>query len=220
MRPVDLTPFGFTGTESTVYAALLRLGTATGYAVARATRVARANVYAALEGLVARNAAALVPGRPARYRPTDPTGLLALLAAEQATALDRLEHELRGVGGEPTSAVHEIIGERPLSTLLLRTVARAERRVIGTVTGVVWRATLPAWRRASTRASLEVRSAGPVSDESGLLAGEAAEDAGTAVVVDDAWACIGVGAGEQTRGLWSSHPVFVTLVRRLLGAAS
>ncbi len=31
---VDLTPFGFTGTESAVYGALLRSGPATGYAVA------------------------------------------------------------------------------------------------------------------------------------------------------------------------------------------
>src|SRR5438874_238681 len=46
---VDLTPFGFTPTESQVYGALLRLGPSTGYAVAHATRVARANTYGALE---------------------------------------------------------------------------------------------------------------------------------------------------------------------------
>src|SRR2546430_4433111 len=49
---LDLTPFGFTATESLAYAALLRLGPSTGYAVAHATRVARANTYGALEGLV------------------------------------------------------------------------------------------------------------------------------------------------------------------------
>src|SRR6266567_4526836 len=37
---VDLTPFGFTPTESQVYGALLRLGPSTGYAVAHATRLA------------------------------------------------------------------------------------------------------------------------------------------------------------------------------------
>src|SRR2546421_246980 len=51
---VDLTPFGFTPTESQVYGALLRLGPSTGYAVAHATRVARANTYGALEGLSGR----------------------------------------------------------------------------------------------------------------------------------------------------------------------
>src|SRR6266511_1377004 len=34
----DLTPFGFTPTESLVYTTLLRLGPTTGYAVARAAR--------------------------------------------------------------------------------------------------------------------------------------------------------------------------------------
>ena len=58
MRPeLDLTPFGFTATESKVYAALLQLGPATGYAVAHAARLARANTYGALEGLGRRSAA-------------------------------------------------------------------------------------------------------------------------------------------------------------------
>src|SRR5207253_1534658 len=67
MTTVDLTPFGFTATESAVYAALLRLGPATGYGVGRATRLARANAYAALEGLVTRGAAQRAAGRPARW---------------------------------------------------------------------------------------------------------------------------------------------------------
>src|SRR6267154_2727391 len=48
---LDLRPFGFTPTESLVYATLLRLGPSTGYAVARGARLARANAYGALEGL-------------------------------------------------------------------------------------------------------------------------------------------------------------------------
>src|SRR5216117_1949180 len=92
---LDLTPFGFTATESLAYAALLRLGPSTGYAVAHATRVARANTYGALEGLVTRTAALRLPGRPARYRATDPAALIAQLAAEQGEALDRLSRSLR-----------------------------------------------------------------------------------------------------------------------------
>src|SRR6266849_6498932 len=90
----DLTPFGFTATESLVYGALLRLGPSTGYGVAHATRVARANTYHALEGLVGRAAAVRVAGRPARYRAADPRALLAQLAAEQGDALDRLSRAL------------------------------------------------------------------------------------------------------------------------------
>src|SRR5260370_7719701 len=71
----DLTPFGFTATESLVYGAVLRLGPSTGYGVAHATRVARPNTYHALEGLVGRGAALRPAGRPARYRPPDPAPL-------------------------------------------------------------------------------------------------------------------------------------------------
>src|SRR5207237_5263803 len=99
--PVDLTPFGFTPTESQVYGALLRLGPSTGYALAHATRVARANTYGALEGLAGRAAAIRLPGRPARYRAVDPRALVAQLAAEQGQALDRLSQALRGPSHPP-----------------------------------------------------------------------------------------------------------------------
>src|SRR5437763_15436978 len=92
---VDLTPFGFTPSESHVYGTLLRLEPSTGYAVAHATRVARANTYGALEGLAGRAAAIRLPGRPARYRAVDPRALIAQLAAEQGQALDRLSQALR-----------------------------------------------------------------------------------------------------------------------------
>ena len=45
---IDLTPFGFTPTESLVYEVLLRNGPGTGYAIARAAGLARANVYLSL----------------------------------------------------------------------------------------------------------------------------------------------------------------------------
>ena len=48
MARIDLTPFGFTPTESLVYEVLLTGGPGTGYAVARAAGLARANAYSAL----------------------------------------------------------------------------------------------------------------------------------------------------------------------------
>ena len=41
---IDLTPFGFTPTESLIYEVLLRGGPGTGYTIARAAGLARANV--------------------------------------------------------------------------------------------------------------------------------------------------------------------------------
>src|SRR2546430_13875441 len=83
---VDLTPFGFTPTESQVYGALLRLGPSTGYAVAHATRVARANTYRALEGLAGRAPPIRPPRPPARYRARDPPPLIAQLPPQQGQA--------------------------------------------------------------------------------------------------------------------------------------
>src|SRR5438552_18049887 len=95
---IDLPPVGFPPTEPQAYGALRRLGPSSGYAVAHATRVARANTYGALEGLAGRAAAIRLPGRPARYRAVDPRALIAQLAAEQGQALDRLSHALRDAG--------------------------------------------------------------------------------------------------------------------------
>lgn len=215
LAQVDLTPFGFTGTESAVYGALLRSGPATGYAVAHAVGLARANVYAALSGLVARQAAALLPGRPARYRPVDPGTLLTQLAAQQAVALERLERSLRETSAPPAEAIHEVTGARPLANVVIQLVARAERSVEGVVDPDLFRATGPAWRRAAGRATLVVRSA--ADDGSGVLAGVAAADAGTLLVVDGTLAVVASGAGDAARGIWSDHPLIVSLARRALG---
>lgn len=215
---VDLTPFGFTNTESVVYGALLRSGPVTGYAVARAVGLARANVYSALAGLVRRRAAALVPGRPARYRAVDPQTLVTQLAAGQAAALARLEQSLRDTGGEPAEVVHEVTGARPLANVVMQLVARAERSVEGVITADLFRASGPAWRRATGRATLAVRGAGPIEDPSGVLAGAAPADTDTLLVVDAATVVVAAGADEAARGLWSDHPLVVSLARRALAA--
>ncbi len=91
---VPLQSFGFTPTESKVYAALLSLGPATGYAVARVLAVARANVYQALEGLVRRGAATKSSTRPVRFAAVGPTVLVRALARDFQGELRALEDEL------------------------------------------------------------------------------------------------------------------------------
>jgi sugar-specific transcriptional regulator TrmB len=221
MAQIDLTPFGFTPTESLVYATLLRLGPSTGYAVARGARVARANAYGALAGLVTRGAASQAPppGRPARYRATDPTALLAHLATLQGEALDRLAHALRGASQPGEPATREVTGGRAVANLILQLVARAERRVDGVLAAGLWRPTLPAWRRAAGRAKLELRVAGdapPPSEADGIVSGAAAPDTPTILVVDEAQAILTSGTGDQIGALWSTHPLIVALARRAL----
>lgn len=217
MPAVDLTAFGFTPTESLVYITLLRLGPSTGYAVARSARVARANAYGALEGLVTRGAASRASGRPARYRPTDPQALIAHLATLQGEALDRLARALRDAAhpGEPVT--REVAGARAVANLILQLVARAERRVEAVLAADLWRPTLPAWRRARERAEIDLRIAGELpGDAAELGARTAAADTPTFVVVDEAQAVMTSGAGDQLAGVWTSHPLIVMLVRRAL----
>src|ERR671925_1241432 len=97
MPRLDLTHFGFTPTESLVYEVLLTKGPGTGYAIARTAGLARANAYSALEGLVAKGAARLEPGRPRRYRPEVPSGLIARISNAHGLALERLSRELEQV---------------------------------------------------------------------------------------------------------------------------
>jgi sugar-specific transcriptional regulator TrmB len=219
---IDLTPFGFTPTESLVYATLLRLGPATGYAVAKAARLARANAYGALEGLVSRGAATRMPPptRPARYRPTDPQALLAHLAALQGEALDRLGQALRGLArpGEPVT--REVSGARAVANLVMQLVARAERSVTGTVALELWRPTLPAWRRAGERAHMHVRVRGGLPADAPSWLELASEDAAPATVllIDDAQIVMTSGEGEAVAALWTSHPMIVRLAQRALPA--
>lgn len=215
---VDLIPFGFTGTESTVYSALLRLGTATGYAVARATRLARANAYAALEGLVSRGAATKQTGRPARFRPTDPRTLLVNLATHQAQALERLERSFQATGAHEPSLIQEVTGARAVGNALLQLVARAERSVTGTIAAELWRLVLPGLRRAAARAAFTIRSAGEVVDDGGYLLGTVAPTAATLLLIDETVCAVAHGSGENLTGLWSTHPLIVELARGALRA--
>jgi sugar-specific transcriptional regulator TrmB len=225
MTTLDLTPFGFTPTESLVYATLLRLGPSTGYAVARAARLARANAYGALEGLVTGGGAVRTPppGRPARYRPTDPQVLLAHLATLQGEALDRLARALRDSShpGEPVTK--EVAGSRALANLILRLVARAERRVDGVLAAELWRPTLPAWRHATRTGGptvgLQVAGDAP-ADAAGIVTGSVPSGTPTLLVIDESQVVVTSGAGDSISGVWSSHPLIVMLARRALGTAA
>jgi|GEM_PF-1728956 len=90
---MPLDRFGFTKTQDTVYKALLRRDGATGYAIARDTGLARANVYQALDALVVRGVARSSGGRPATYRAADPADAITILAK-------RTELDLKTLAGE------------------------------------------------------------------------------------------------------------------------
>ncbi len=116
---MNLDRFGFTPTESRVYAALLGLGATTGYVVARELGVARANVYQALDGLVRRGAARRSAGLPAQYAAMPPAQLVAELQHSFRRDLEALAASL--------SALPQGNGQRALT--LLEPVSSPERLV-------------------------------------------------------------------------------------------
>ena len=213
-------PFGFTATESMVYSTLLRLGPATGYAVARAVRLARANAYGALDGLVSRGAAVRIPGRPMRYRPADPQALVAQITAAHGEALDRLSRALADAARSTEPETKTLAGARAVANVVLQLVARAERRVEGVLAAELWRATLPAWRRAAARAQVELRIAGDAPTEAPeLVVGTTPPDHPTVLVIDNTQTLAAVGSADGLAAVWTSHPAIVALARRALGGA-
>jgi sugar-specific transcriptional regulator TrmB len=218
MASVDLTPFGFTPTESRAYAALLMLGPSTGYEVAQSTRVARANAYAALEGLVHEGAAARAADRPRRYRATDPTTLLARLAARQGEALERLGTALESAARLPEAETRELRGLRATANVITQLVARAEQTVAGVIAASLWHPTLPAWRRAATRTRIAVRIAGEAAGAEGLAAGTVPAEIPTLLLIDDVHTILADVNGTEVTGVWSSHPLIAGVARRALAS--
>jgi len=213
---IDLRPFGFTATESRVYAVLLELGPATGYAVARSAGLARANAYAALEGLVTRAAAARAEGRPTRYRPAAPEALLAQLGAEQGEALEQLARALRDAAGALEPDTRAVTGLRPLANLILQLVGRSETEIRGSISGELLRASLPAWRRASGRVGLAVLVLGPETAEQRAL-GLPTSAGGRTLLVIDRKHLVAVGS-DPLSGVWTRHPALVEVGLKALGA--
>lgn len=213
MATIELGAFGFTATESLAYTALLRLGPSTGYAVAHATRLARVNAYAALEGLVTRGAAIKAPGRPARFRPADPQSLLIQLAAAQGDALERLGRALDRATPTREPATQTAEGLRAIANILQLVVARAASTIHGVIGAELWRPTLPAWRRAASRAALEVRLDREAEGAEGLVPATAAPGTPTVLVIDDAQVFTAAGTGDAATALWSTQPLVVALGR-------
>lgn len=195
---------------------LLELGPSTGYGVASAARLARANTYAALEGLARRGAARRTGGPPARYRATDPDTLLVQLAAEAGERLERLSRSLEGLRREADPVTRPLEGTRAVATVIHHLVARAERRIEGVLGSELWAPTLPAWRRAAGRAEIRVRIAGDSIDTGGLVDPGAPPDHPTLLVVDEVHALVATREGQAHTGLWSADPLVAMLGRAAL----
>jgi len=227
MPRIDLTRFGFTPTESLIYEVLLTNGPGTGYGLARAAGLARANAYSALEGLVAKGAARVEGGRPRHYRPEPPTSLIARISNDHGLALERLSADLETIAVPDTPTVVEIESGRAVLQLITHDVARATRSVALVAPPEAFPLLAPALRRpVSSGLSVELYSTAPV--ELGFHPIEVLPEGyswpGMPIisVVDDRSAILGSRQGNDVRGHWSTAPALVAAARlalqRLRGA--
>lgn len=215
---LDLVPFGFTPTESLIYEVMLTEGPGTGYTIARAAGLARANVYAALEGLVSKGAARMEEGRPRRFRPEPPATLLGRLADRQGEALDRLGQALESLSAPETPTLVELASARGAVQLMGHEIARAEQSVLllAPVDGCL--ALAPHLRRAQA-ATVPIRVVSIGNAPLGGIPVEviaAPEWPGEPVllVVDDRAAVIGARRGDRFSGHFGSGSAFVAAARR------
>jgi sugar-specific transcriptional regulator TrmB len=219
---VDLTPFGFTPTESLIYEVLLRGGPGTGYTIARAAGLARANVYAALEGLVGKGAARVGDGRPKQFRPEPPSTLLARLNERQGEAMDQLSAALATLAVPDTPTLVELASPRGAVQLMGHEIARAEKSVelIAPPDGCLSLA--PHLRRAaSVGVAIDVASTGPVPLGTIPVETIAAPDwpgEPVLLVVDRRAALIGSRSGDRFSGHWGTGAAFVAAAQRTCAA--
>jgi sugar-specific transcriptional regulator TrmB len=218
MTSIDLTPFGFTPTESRVYEVLLAGGPGTGYAVARSASLARANAYSALEGLVAKGAARTEDGQPKVFRAEPPAAVLARITDAQGSALDRLARALDGFGAPATLSLIELTSPKGLLQLLTNEIGRARQSVHLVAPAEAFPILAPALRRAVS-AGLDVVLLAPdpvplpFAAVAPLRPGVSWPGVPVVALLDGQSAVIAAREGTAVRGHWGSAPAFVASAR-------
>lgn len=216
---LDLTPFGFTPTESNTYRALLDLGPSSGYAVARAVSIARANAYQALDGLVAKGAAVLVDSAtPKRYRAVQPRTLFAQVLSAESRKLDHLEQAVLAQPGTGAAPHLHLRGVRAVLDVAVRAIVRAEGTVRCVTAGLRLEALAPAFRaRLAARRETSLWAAGPPVSDFPIPVDPVDPERLLVVGHPDSILLVADGAlaarlGDDAEGIWSESPLYTGLV--------
>lgn len=214
MASLDLTTFGFTPTESLVYEVLLRGGPGTGYTIARAAGLARANAYGALEGLVQKGVARVEEGRPKRFRPESPAALVARIVERQAQALDEVSRTLQEVSAPPSPTLIELASARGALQIASRETARATDLILLHAPPDAYPPLVPSLRKAAgSGVSLSLSSTAPVElpFPNVLIAPNGASWPGQPflLVVDGRSALLAAREGDRVNGHWGTAPTLI-----------
>lgn len=218
MSGLDLTAFGFTPTESLVYEVLLRGGPGTGYAIARAAGLARANAYGALEGLVQKGLARAEEGRPRRYRPEPPDTLVARILERQALALDQVSRTLESVSAPPSPTLLELASARGAVQIASREAARATREIVLHASPDAFPPLVPALRKAAAAGvTLSLSSSAPVELPFPDVQVTPEENGWPGqpflLVVDQRSALVAARQGDRVSGHWGTSPTLVAAAK-------
>jgi hypothetical protein len=185
-------------------------------------RIARANAYDALRGLVAKQAASQVGSEPLAFRATDPEALLAQVAARQTRLLDDLETRLGPRKGAGAPETVRIQGEREFRDVAIRTAGRERGLVRCLAEPRLLAAMSPLWnKRAQDGVPTEIWSLGHQPERLPLEPkGLVSEDSirqffPTTVAVFTApdAAIAGIGRAAELSGFWSSDALLAGAVR-------
>lgn len=222
MGTLDLTRFGFTPTESLIYEVLLRGGPGTGYAVARAAGLARANAYGALEGLVQKGVARVEEGRPKRYRPEPPAALLARILDRQGQALDQVSRSLEEISVPETPTLVELSSARGALQIASREAARATSRILLHAPPDAFPPLTPSLRKAGgSGVALSLSATAPVElPFTEVLVAEATPEwpgQPFLLVVDGRSALLASREGDRVVGHWGTAPTLVAAATLAIG---
>lgn len=145
---IDLTPFGFTPTESLAYRALVEHGASSGYQLGKALSLARANAYQALHGLVAKGAAVIgEEGPPQLIQAVSPKAVLAMVSQHVGERLERLEQQVYGHTPRGADVVVAVLGRRGLEQVAMRMAVRPAGPVTALAPAEILRLLSPIWRK-------------------------------------------------------------------------
>lgn len=217
-----LNALGFSSHEGRVYVALLKQPSATGYELARAAGIPRANVYQVLSALLAKNAIQLVSDGPARYVAHTPVDVLGRIKRETAARCDSLTADLETLlpAAEP-AAFWTLRGREAIVERVVALVEEATSRIAV----CVWAEDL-AWLSAPLRAAHRTGCHVVVNvfGETALEFGEIYrhEDPTKVVgghlltLVVDSTAALAAALDEPPGAVYTQHPALVRLVEKLI----
>lgn len=127
-----LMEIGFTEYEAKAYVALLRLGPASGYQIAKESRVPRSTIYEVLAKLVMRGAVLTQSfAEQVRYAPVPPDQFLGRIRREFEDNLDALTDGLAGMTGSatPPGNTWNLTGRKNLFSYARQMIAQAQNEV-------------------------------------------------------------------------------------------